>query len=377
MKQDFLFVGLVFLLFSCRTSENTNETKRLYPFASKFEDTFKLPVKLNFVKFSYFNNDSGEWLSYLSGRDIYVLDLHNKKIVDSINVSLDSLAANKYGVIRSFCFSGKDSLFVLFDQAVFFWINKKVHKIIPINELDSAQYTTFRFQDLDGVPMYYDRTAQAVIGEVYCSACWQTEPAWYTQKIIGSISIQSGKIKLFNISYPQKYLKNYYGFDMKPYAATADSITVVSFPCDDMVSVLDRNSNTVVRFPARSIYQTTDAQPLMPLSDSGSTEQKMRHMTVQPYYSEIRFDRVRQLYYRFFRKAIPLKNKDGTYNDFFHKGVVLMVLNSQHEVIGEYELSRYYNSYFSFVGKSGLYIIDISPKPEYKNVTVFHVLTFK
>jgi hypothetical protein len=366
-------MALVFFVFSC----HTNETKKDYPFASKFEDTVKLPVKPNFVEFSYFSTDSGEWLSYLSGRHIYILDLGNKTIVDSINVSLDSIAANKYGVIRSFCFSGRDSLFVLFDEAVFFWINKKVYKIIPINELDSTQYTTFRFQDLEDVPIYYDRTAQAVVGEVYCSECWQTGPAFYSQNIIGSVSMQSGKIKLFNISYPQKYLKNYYGFDMKPYAETDDSITLVSFPCDDMVSVLNRNSNTAARFPARSFYQTDDAQPLIPLSDSGSVEQKMRHMTVQPYYSEIRFDRARQLYYRFFRKAIPLKNKDGTYNNFFHKGLVLMVFNSRHDVIGEYELSRYYNSYVSFVGKSGLYIYDVSPNPEYKNVTVFHVLTFK
>lgn len=377
MKRDFLIIGLVFFVFSCHLNENPNETKRDYPFVSKFEDTVKLPVIPNFAEFSYFNTDSGEWLSYLNGRYIYVFDLGNKTIVDSINVSLDSIAASKYGAIRSFCFSGRDSLFVLFDQAVFFWIKRKVHNIIPINGLDSAQYTTFRFQDLEDIPIYYDRTDQTIVGEVYCSECWQTGPDFYRQKIIGSISIQSGKIKLFNVSYPQKYLKNYFGFDMKPYAETDDSITLVSFPCDDIVRLLNRNSNTVDQFPARSIYQTDDAQPLIPLRDSGSVEQKMRHMTVQPYYSEIRFDKVRHLYYRFFRKALSLQNKDGTYNDFFSKGLILMVFNSKHHEIGEYELSRYCNSYVSFVGRSGLYVYEIPHDLESKNFTVFHVLTFR
>jgi hypothetical protein len=377
MKQNFLLIGIVFVVFSCHSIQNENETRRRSPSVSKLEDTIKFPVKQKFVEYSYFETDSNEWLSYLSSGYIYILDLGNKKIVDSIDVSLDSIAAKKYGEISSFCFSGRDSLFVLFNEAVVFWVDKKVNKIIPINELDSAQYTTFRFQDLEDVPIYYDRTAQAVVGEVYCSDCWQTEPAFYSQSIIGSISIHSGRIKLFDISYPKKYLKNYYGFDMKPYAETDDSITLVAYPCGDMVSILNRNSNTASSFPARSIFQTEDAQPLTPLSDSGSVEQKMRHMAVQPYYSEIRFDRARQLYYRFFRKAIPLKNKDGTYNNFFNKGLVLMVLNSQHDVIGEYELPKYYNSYVSFVGKSGLYIYDVSPNPEYKNLTVFHVLTFK
>jgi len=377
MKLDLLVLGLVLLAFSCHINENSNEIKRNYPFKSKFEDTLKLPVKPNFARFSYFNTDSGEWLSYLKGKNIYVLDLDNKEVVDSIEVSLDSVTARKYGAIRSFCFSGRDSLFVLFDEAILFWINKKIHKVVPINELDSAQYPTFRFQDLEDVPIYYDRTTQSVVGEVYCSVCWQTAPDFYSQKIIGSVSIQSGKLKLYNISYPRKYLKSYYGFDMKPYAETDDSITLVSFPCDDSVSVLNRNSNSTARFYARSLYQNDDAQPLRPLSDSGSVEQKMRHMTVQPYYSEIRFDGTRQLYYRFFRKAIPLKNKNGSYNSFFHKGLVLMVFNFQHQVIGEYELPRYYNSYVSFVGKSGLYIYDVSPSPENKNVSIFHILTFK
>jgi hypothetical protein len=377
MKYGFVIMGFAIFIFSCHIVENKDETKRIHPFASKFEDTVKLPIKKKFAKFSYFNMDNGEYFSYLIGNHIYVLDLGNKTVEDSIDVSLDSAATRKYGIVRSFCFSGKDSLFVLFDQAIFFWIKKNVHKIIPINRLDTLQYPTFRFQDLEDVPIYYDKTAQAIVGEVYCSDCWMTEPAFYRQKLIGRVSVETAKLKLFNISYPQKYIKDYYGYDMKPYGQSIDSITLVSFPCDDSVSVLNRNTDSTLQFPARSIYQTNEPQPLIPLSDSGSVEQKMRHMTVQPYYSEIKFDKARKLYYRFFRKAIPLKNKDGTYNDFFHKGLVLMVFNSEYKEIGEYELPRYYNSFVSFVGKSGLYVIDLSPNALNKNVTVFHVLTFK
>ena len=105
MKLDLLVLGLVLLAFSCHINENSNEIKRNYPFKSKFEDTLKLPVKPNFARFSYFNTDSGEWLSYLKGKNIYVLDLDNKEVVDSIEVSLDSVTAGKYGAIRSFCFS--------------------------------------------------------------------------------------------------------------------------------------------------------------------------------------------------------------------------------------------------------------------------------
>ena len=102
----------------------------------------------------------------------------------------------------------------------------------------------------------------------------------------------------------------------------------------------------------------------------------MEHFTVTPFYSEVLYDRYRKLYYRFFWKDIPLKNKDGKYNSLEDKRKILMVFNSKNEIIGEYELSKYYTDYVSFVGKSGLYIRYISPDPRDSDQAVFKIFTF-
>ena len=378
MKIRIFLIVPVLLVISCNTNSTAkDQTKRTLQSALKFEDTIKLPIKAKFAFFSYFSSDSGEFLGYEDRGFIYVANLMNRKIEDSISVPTDTAAINKYGALSSFCFSVRDSLFVLFDQALIFFEKKKIKTIIPINRHDTLQYKTIRFENIEDVPIYYDKSTKSVIGEVYCSECWQTGPAFYRQKMLGSLSVESGKISLFNITFPKKYIEDYYGFDNKPYAESNDSFTLISFPCDDMVYVLNREADATTQFPGRSIYQSIDAQPFLPLADSESIEKKMRHMTVEPYYAEIRFDKARQLYYRFFLKDIPLKNEDGTYNDFYKKQLILMVFNSQHEVIGEYKLHKYYNRYISFVGKSGLYMQYISPNVSDRGSTVFKILTFK
>lgn len=177
------------------------------------------------------------------------------------------------------------------------------------------------------------------------------------------------------MSYPYLYIKNYFGFANHVYSYNYDSLTFISLPCDTKIFLLNRNSNVEDSIWARSRFQNKDAKPL-DTSLSQSREEKMRHMVIVPYYTEIRYDKNRGYIYRFYLKEISLKNATGKYNSFNDKQIVLIVLNQQNEVAGEYEFDKYYNNFISFVGKKGLYINYFSRDPNDSDKKVFKVLTF-
>lgn len=375
MKLFTALITAILIIASCITRGDADQTKRKQTIAIKYESEIKLPIKNNFITYSYFNTDSSEFFSYLNNNWIYLINLSNHKITDSINILFDSGQIDKYGNISSFCFNGKDSVFLLLNRAVFFVKKKTLLKIIPINELDTLQYKGMRFANLENAPIFYDKITDEIVGQVYCSTCTQIASTFYTQQIIGHISFSSNKLQLYDISFSNKYIENYYGFANKVYVDSQDTSTLVSFPCDERTFLLNREKNQTKGFWGKSLYQTVDAMAL-PLSAGSSREEKMRHLTTVPYYAEIRYDKFKKHYYRFFLKNIPIRNKEGKYNSFTDKGLTLIVFNSQKEVIGEYELTKYYNNYISFVGKSGLYINFFSNNPANSDGKVFKILTF-
>jgi hypothetical protein len=370
-----LFIWGLALISSCKHFEKKDSTKRRNVITMKDEREIRFPIANNFILYSYLASDSTEFFTYANNNQIYFLDIKKEKVIDSVDISLDSTQSNKYGEISSYCFNGKDSLFLLLDKGIFFFKSKTLKKVIPINELDASQYKGMRFANLENSPIFFDKVNNEIIGQVYCSICGQGAQSFYTQKIIGHISLNNSALKLYDISYSDMYKKKFYGFANHVYTQNSGNSTFISFPCDENIYELNRQSNTFSSFEAKSKFQETDALPLS-LDLLNSREEKMKHMITVPYYSEIRYDSFKHLFYRFFLKDIPLKNK-GKFNNFNDKGLVLSVINLNHEIIGEYELSKYYNNFISFVGQEGLYINFFSNNPLNRNNKTFKLLTFK
>jgi hypothetical protein len=371
---NILIVATLLVFTTCNTF--TEKTKRTNISLIKYESEIKLPISKNFELYSYFEYRDTEYFCYKLDPWIYIMNLATEKKIDSINTVFEKGQAEKYGVISSFTFSGKDSLFLLFNRAIIFIKNKNVEKVIPINENDTSQYASFRFANLENAPIYFDNKTGEIIGQVYCSVCLQNQKSFYSQKILGGISLETGKLKLYDISYPEMYITNYYGFANHVYVDNYDSLTLISLPCDPKIYFFDRHLNTKNSVWAKSIFQKKYAAPI-DTALAKSREEKMRHMVIVPYYTELRYDKNNKLLYRFYLKELDLKNEQGKYNTFNNKQLVLMVLNHKNEVAGEYELDNYYNNFISFVGKKGLYLNYFSRNSEDSDKKVFKILTFK
>lgn len=364
-----------FTLTSCGYKGTKNSTKRMHGQFEKNETEVKLPFGDDVSLFSYLNTNGTEFLTYKKKNWIYLVNLEDQEVADSVKVLFDTAQTSKFGNITSYCFNGKDSLFLLLDDAIFFIKKRKIEKIIPINDLDTLQYKKIRFANLSDAPIYYDNKTNEIVGQVYCSKCLQTESSFYKQRILGHISLSSHALQLYNVTFPEKYIQNYYGFANHVYINSYDSCTLISFPCDEQVYLLNRHSNSLKAFRIRSIFQKNEAATL-PLDMSNSREEKMKHLTTIPYYAEIRYNKYKNLYYRFFMKELPLKDSLGKYNTFMKKELVLTVFNSDYEIIGEYELGQGYADYFSFVGKSGLYVLYYPANYTPGGKNFFRILTF-
>ncbi len=372
MKYILTLASLFYI--SCSNIGNPDKTMRKFTSLELNESNVTLNTNGNFTIFTTFVDNGTEYFANLNKNKILISSLSSRKLIDTINVLFDNKQTEKYGSISSFCFNGKDSLYLLLSRAILFIKNKKLTKTIFINELDTVQYNKMRFANLEDAPIYYDKKTNELIGQIYCSKCKQVDSAFYKSNILGHISLETGKLKTYNITFSEKYISDYYGFANHVYIQSRDSFSIVSFPCEEKMFELNRFTNNITSIYEKSIYQTAKASAL-DRSLSDSREEKMRHLTTVPYYSQILYDPYRELYYRFFLKNITLKNKDGKYNTFKDKGIVLMVINKEFVVLNEYELNNNLNPYFSFVTKEGLFIKEKTF--DTNDSTVFKIIKIK
>ena len=375
MKCNFRLLLILIIIFKTSCKSEINKIHNIY---TKVESQIILPLRGSFTNFCFFSENNLEYFSYEVNGKIYIICLQTKLLTDSINLFSTSLQREKYGPVNSFCFSGRDSLFVSLENAIIFIDKKIVTKIIPINSLDTIQFKNIRFYNLEDSPIYFDKKKNQVVGEIYFTGSEIFEPAFFRQKILGNISLKTNKLSLYNITYSKTYLNNYYGFGDHVYTYNSDSLVFVSFPFDSNIYQLNRNNDRVLSMHARSNYQKKEFTPLS-LDYNNSTEEKMKHLTVNPYYAEVRYDPNRKIVYRFLKTELPLKKANAKYNTFKDKKTILTVINAEGSYLGEYELSNNYSHFVSFLGKAGLYMFAgfANSTVNKKDSAIFKILSFK
>ncbi len=332
----------------------------------------KVHLKTSIIKFpsngdcslySYFNQTSMEYFSCFNKEAFYIYDLNKCILIDSINIHHLNKEISAFGDIHSYCFNGRDSLFILLNEAILFVEKQKLKKIIPINQLDSIQYRKCQFSNIAGSHIYFDNKTNEIIGGVYSMEYSPSNKGFYNQKIIGKISILTNKLSFAKIIYPEIYRKNYYGFLNNVFIDNQDSISYLSFDCSDSLYVINRNTNVSKSVFGKSIFQKREILPIN-ISDTENSEIKMRHMLTEPIYNEIRYDKHNNFLYRFFYKELDYKNNKGKYNTINDKVTYLQIFNNKYELLTEQILEERDNKYITFVGTKGLYInTNFSEKP--------------
>ncbi len=170
--------------------------------------------------------------------------------------------------------------------------------------------------------------------------------------------------KLDHISFSHTYPKELYGFD---YNWIGDLYTKVfvelhpdgdklifSFPVSHDLYIADIHSNAYHKVYAGSNEAGTNYS-INKRPDKVSSETIFVHYAKQNDYAAIKYDKFREVYYRFFKTAIPNPNRFSRPNDKFI-GVIIMDKNFNY--LGEKLLGTGKQWYWqnSFVTKEGLNI---------------------
>ncbi|MEM8524751.1 MAG: DUF4221 family protein [Bacteroidota bacterium] len=366
MKYWFWLLLFTFISLKCSTTTdyielpteiaNKNIDYSIERFSIDISDT----LAYKYYDFFY-DSDSTTSLAICNDhtKRIELYSISNKRLIRSASYDSISLETEKYGKINGIYMHSIDSLILMQKQRISVLVDFKVVHSREINpELTSDKLPDNLFYNLWESNIYYDPADKSLLTMTYCANCKIHKETYYTAPIEGSISLENKNMdKLSSVHYPSIYLgKEYYGFCNQIYKAINQNKSIHSFPIDPNIYVFDRKNNITTSFGGRSKFHKMEVAPLSKKFKYNS-EEKLNHMYEMPHYGSIYYDPFRELYYRFFLKGMPIKNKDGTYNTWGDKEKVLMVFNSTFELVKEIDLGRHtYTNTGTFVGPKGLYL---------------------
>lgn len=331
----------------------------------------KLELNVKNIDFSeekYISNISNNFSAYTKNDSSYILaqnsangfieiyNLENQHRICYLDHLDSTVIKPSLGPVSSILFHNFDSIFIAQDEALLLIDSSSFIKSISINESQSSRDEHYFYRNLDHFPIKYDKINDGILIETYSTRYNPHNPKYYKQPIESIINLGDGKATNYNIGFPGLYYNNYFGFANIKSRATANNFSYYSFFADPNIYKYNRNNSKLEIFGGKSIHHTTVNPELSKKYKYNNTE-KIRHLQQVNGYSEILLDPYRDLVYRFFRPAIPLKNKDGTYNVYGDKESYIMVFDKNFSLIDEIKLDKYYyNIHKSFVTPNGLYI---------------------
>ncbi len=135
------------------------------------------------------------------------------------------------------------------------------------------------------------------------------------------------------------------------YNEDTDAI-IMSFPNDEYIYVTDAQGNKIKHFAGSSEMKTLKPLANELYSDDGKT---FRMQAEQGFYSGLKYDRWRKVYYRFAYNPIG-KFADRT---TLGKNASIIIINNEFEVIGESPINaKKYSFGINFINEDGLYFFN-------------------
>lgn len=313
-------------------------------------------------------SDSASWRfnaqSVVAGNNLFVaenaamkrLEIYDlKRQVKASHLPMSELETDVFGNVNGLFIQDSGSVLIQQEYRIALWnsFSGKVSTLLRLNETpDSRQWV----MSMQYAPPYYDPGQKRIYLRQYAVKCTDTSREFYDTPIEISFRLTDSAVAVSPVKYSLLYKDAYYGFANYVYRLCTDSLNIFSFPTDPNLYVFNRYTQNIKVVGARSRWHTVMAKPLPPRYRL-DTEKKVKHMTEMPFYDEVKYDAYRQLYYRFFAKQMPLKNKDGSHNTWEDKRFTLMVMNKGFEVVGEVDLDDYWiNPFVALVVEDGLLI---------------------
>ncbi|MBL7743250.1 MAG: DUF4221 family protein [Chitinophagaceae bacterium] len=223
-------------------------------------------------------------------------------------------------------------------------------------------------------PLFFDPKKQDLYLKTICN-CEFTKQKYFERKVEAKLHLRTGNIDLLDYSFPQRHRVVSYGQSVFPFREVNGANNIISFESHDSLWVYDRDSDELKKYFARSRFQESDFIPF-DSSFNGDLERLKEHLTINPLYEKILFDKFRNIYYRFYLKELPLKNEQGIYSNLLDRDLVIMVLDKDFNILDEKNVGHSILWYYSFVTEKGLYIRNKNASEHVKSGDYEHFTVF-
>ena len=196
---------------------------------------------------------------------------------------------------------------------------------------------------------------------------------FYNHNVLVSYNLSTKEVKRRNVSFPSKYLDKCYGsytVDIS-FSLTKDNKFVFSFPADANLYIYDPVADAIsdTISDVRSKY-IPDIKPIKkgsvcPHGDENIDVSSYREAA---FYTHILYDEHKNVYYRLgllpIHDAIPPgSTTEISYERFFLKQLVVMILDADFNVIAEKKLpGKTYNYKDVFITEEGLWLSNNNPQ---------------
>lgn len=236
----------------------------------------------------------------------------------------------------------------------------------------------YKFENSGFFPIYFNQKYGKVFFHGRCLFCPIHSRMYYEAPFDFALDLKSGETTPIPISYSSIYKSAYYGpLILGSREIVSGEKFIYSFRADPNLYVYDLNENNIRIKGGISQYQT---KTIPPLSNELTYDREfyLQYRGITSEYGKVYRDLLNRVYYRFYKKGVPIKNENGLYNTFFDREESLMIFNKDFKLINEINLES--NKYFSPVSipvREGLLIapVDASePENDIENFLNFHLI---
>lgn len=177
-------------------------------------------------------------------------------------------------------------------------------------------------------------------------------------EIAAEYSLKSG-LHLIPVKYPYEisdsHLNDYNSF-FNPLMVSHDNIVVFAFTTSPIMIYFDQQKGKAKVKSVKNKYY----KPLSPVDTNRIAELSPPNFIMEQYltnffFESLLYDPYKKMYYRFFSKDMPLKNKEGLFNTMEDKVYGVTLLNDKLKPIGDvcFKSNEYKRKYF--VSCNGLF----------------------
>ena len=260
------------------------------------------------------------------------------------------------GRIQSYCIYTQDSIFWLYDDILVLTDRKgQVRYKRYMNTLESDSADKYFYGDLgNAFPIYFDPAIRSFFLYRRRIDIENSKSEWGNSSPEVLYNIDDSAFHSVPFFYPDMYRRNYYGDGWEAYRTIADSENIVSYMVSDEVVLYNRYTGSIRKPQMHTDLFLKKVAPFFKTQkDPNDIQQKMDYLLTCPIYMGIFYDTDKKLYYRLAHDGLDPKNKDGTYNAFQNKPLIISVYDSEFNRICDQKMGETFTGNFGYATKIG------------------------